>query len=82
MLSTMFRRTAWAQLVEDETTRDHRRTGFAVGFWAALVSAAVMSVFAATWQIAAMDVSRVVITAGLCAALISFATLELRASRG
>ena len=81
-LSTTFRRTAWARLVDDETTRDHRRTSFAAGFWSALAATAAMSIVAASAPVLAQDVSRVTITAGLCAALVSFATLELRAARG
>ncbi|CAI9120541.1 hypothetical protein [Brytella acorum] len=66
-------------LLDDETTRDHRRTSLAAGFWAALLSGSVMSVVGAIFSLSCVDGVRVVITAALVAALIAFATQELRA---
>lgn len=69
------------KLVNDDTTQDHRRTSFAAGFWAAIISAMAMTVVGSVIPIAAAISLRIVITAALAAALISFATQELRAAR-
>ena len=68
-------------LLNDETTRDHRRSSFAAGFWVMLATAAVIAGLPGLHIFDAVVATRVVITAGLMAALIVFATLELRASR-
>ncbi|WP_267434911.1 hypothetical protein [Sphingomonas sp. GM_Shp_1] len=70
-----------SKLMNDETTRDHRRSSFAAGFWAMFAAATATMIVAALWPLSAIDISRVIITAGLMAALVAFATLELRASR-
>lgn len=69
------------RFINDETTRDHRRSSFAAGFWAAIVSALVTGMAAQVTPIAAVDVVRVVVAASLTAAFTCFATLELRAQR-
>ena len=72
-----------ARLLEDESTREHRRMSSVAGFWAAFLSASVlMVVMRAVEPLSGIDVARVVATATVSAALISFATLELRATRG
>ena len=81
-ISTMFRRARWARLLDDDTAREHRRTAFEAGFWSTIAAAIVLAVVVPRAPITGLDVARVVITAGLAAALISFATLELRAARG
>lgn len=68
-------------LLNDEVTRDHRRTALAVGFWAALASSFALTLVTSNHPLAAADTTRVTITAALMAALIAFATLELRAAR-
>ena len=70
-----------ARLMNDETTRDHRRSSLAAGFWAMLVAATATIVVAALLPLDAISAGRVVVTAGLMAALVAFSTLELRASR-
>lgn len=65
-------------LLNDDTTRDHRRTSLAAGFWAALISGSAMSVTGSVVPLSCVDGVRVVITAALVAALIAFATQELR----
>lgn len=84
LTSAPFRLWKWngmAALLNDETTRDHRRSSLAAGFWAMLLASA-LTISVATFQpVDAIMTGRVVITAGLMAALIAFATLELRASR-
>ncbi|KQO50188.1 MULTISPECIES: hypothetical protein [Sphingomonas] len=70
-----------SRLMNDETTKDHRRSSFAAGFWAMILSAATTMVVATFQPLGAAALGRITITAGLTAALIAFATLELRASR-
>ncbi len=69
-----------ATLLNDETTRDHRQMSFAAGFWAAIIAAIALYGVAIAMPVPAPDVARIVVTAGLTAALVSFATLELRAA--
>ncbi|KTT97555.1 hypothetical protein [Sphingomonas sanguinis] len=70
-----------APLLNDETTRDHRRSSIAAGFWVMLASAALIAGLPRFHALEAIVAARIVITAGLMAALIAFATLELRAGR-
>jgi len=70
-----------ARLMNDETTRDHRRSSFEAGFWAMIVAAAAAITVSTAKPLGAVALGRITITAGLIAALIAFATLELRASR-
>ena len=75
--------SAVARLLDDESTREHRRTSSVAGFWAAVIAAIAMAfVTADPTDIAGFDVARVIATAAVTAALVSFATLELRAGRG
>lgn len=77
-----FRRdSALSRILDDESVREHRRMSCAAGFWASLGAALVSAPFAHDGVVGAYDVSRVVATAALFAAMISFATLELRAAR-
>lgn len=70
------------RLLDEETTREHRRTSSANGFWAAVTAAlALVLVTEGGAAIIGADVGRIIATAGVVAALVSFATLELRASR-
>jgi len=70
-----------SQLMNDETTQDHRRSSLAAGFWAMLAAAAATVIVGSLAPLDTISAGRVVITAGLMAALIAFSTLELRASR-
>ncbi|WP_294270774.1 hypothetical protein [uncultured Sphingomonas sp.] len=70
-----------SRLMNDEATKDHRRSSFAAGFWAMILSAAATMVVATFQPLGAAALGRITITAGLTAALVAFATLELRASR-
>lgn len=73
-------RSAVARLLDDEGVREHRRMSCTAGFWAAVVSAfAVALATEAEAPLGAFDAVRVVATAAIAAALICFATLELRA---
>lgn len=70
-----------SRLLDDEGVRDHRRTSCNAGFWAGLAAALLTAPLAHDTIIGGYDVARVVATASLFAAMVSFATLELRAIR-
>jgi hypothetical protein len=75
-------RRAVRRLLEDETTREHRRTAHVAGFWAAMASALLLWLLGD--RLLALDVPgamQIVVTAGTCAALLSFAVQEWLATR-
>ncbi len=65
-----------AKLMNDENTQDHRRTSFQAGFWAAILSALICTGAAAIYPLGGVTVGRMVATAALVAALLSFAIQE------
>lgn len=69
------------RLLDDEVVRDHRRTSCVAGFWASLVAALALAPLAHDGGLTAYDLARLVATAALCAAMVTFATLELRAGQ-
>ncbi len=80
-----------AGLLDDEAVREHRRAATSTGFWAGLAVAVVLSFVTGDGARLAplgiaiaspFDVARLIATAALATALVSFATLELRAARG
>lgn len=76
-------RSKVARLLDDDGVREHRRWSCNVGFWAAVVSSlAVAIAVQATVPLSPFDAVRIVATAAIAAAMVSFATLELRAARG
>ena len=75
------RNSAISRLLDDEGVREHRQMSCTAGFWASLLAALLIAPFAHDAMLSSYDVARVVATAALCAAMASFATLELRASR-
>ena len=77
-----FRPRALRTMLNDETARDNRRSALQVGFWAVMCSASLVAVAGTQIDVEALAATRVVVTAGLVAALVSLATLELRAARG
>lgn len=77
----LFRQHRLSALMNDETTRDHRRSSLATGFWAMILATAATIAVSSFAPLSAIALGRVVVTAGLAAALVAFATLELRASR-
>ena len=70
------------RLMNDESTRDHRRTSLGIGFWVGLAAALTLAAAAERLALAPFAVAQLIATAGLCAAFIGFAVLELRASGG
>ena len=69
------------RLLDDEGVREHRRLSCAAGFWVALIASLILAPLAHDGIVGAYDVARIVATAALAAAMVSFATLELRAGR-
>ncbi len=69
-------------LLNDEGVRQHRLMSFAAGFWATIVSSIMIAVVTTFLPLAPMATAQIITSAGLAAALISFATLERRAARG
>lgn len=71
-----------ARLLDDDGVREHRRMSCTAGFWTAVVSSLAVAI---SVELAAplgpFDAVRVVATSAIAAALVSFATLELRAAR-
>jgi uncharacterized membrane protein YoaK (UPF0700 family) len=80
-LAGWLRPNAVNRLVNDETTRDHRRTSYAAGFWASLVVALGLAILVRAVPMSPEYVARWVVTAALTTALVVFATLEARALR-
>lgn len=76
-------RSEVARLLDDEGVREHRRMSCTAGFWTAVASSlAVATAIELAAPLGPFDAVRVVATAAIAAALVSFATLELRAARG
>lgn len=68
-------------LVDDESTHLHRSKAMTCGFAAAIASGMALAITATMTPLPALLVAKVIVTASLAAALIAFATLELRAAR-
>ncbi|WP_174293077.1 hypothetical protein [Sphingomonas bacterium] len=75
--------SAVAQLLDDESTREHRRLASTAGLVATVAAALAMAFITADGPVvSSFDTARVIATAAMVASLVSFATLELRAARG
>ena len=75
-------RSEVARLLDDDGVREHRRLSCTAGFWTAVVSSlAVAMAVELEAPLGPFDAVRMVATAAIAAALVSFATLELRAAR-
>lgn len=70
-----------AAFMDDEATGAHRIKALAAGFWAAILSGAVLAIVASYRTVGAVDAAKLIITAAMVVALSSFATQELRATR-
>ena len=75
------RSRAVKSLLNDESVRQHRLMSFAAGFWATILSSVMVAVITTFVPLASMATAQIITSAGLSAALISFATLERRAAR-
>lgn len=71
-----------ARLLNDETTREHRRISSVVGLWAGLAAAAAMlGLGEIPGLVTPSDAARIIFTAAVAATMVYFATLELQAAR-
>lgn len=76
-----FRRRAVRELINDETTRDHRRRACAAGFWAVMGGAIILYMLDMFEPVRGRDAIHIIMTAGIGAALLTFGRLERRALR-
>ncbi len=74
-------RPAVRRLLEDETTREHRRTSHVAGFWAMTACALLIWLLGDRVTLSIAATMQVIVTAGICAALISFSVQEWMAMR-
>jgi len=65
--------------IYDESTIEHGRRGFALGFWTTLVVCGGYWIAALGTSIGGVEVARAVVTFSVAAALLRFATLEAKA---
>ncbi|WP_395623930.1 hypothetical protein, partial [Sphingomonas daechungensis] len=68
-------------LLNDETTREHRKTGFANGFWAACVTAIVIYAVDLFEPVSGRDTVHIILTMAIAVAMLTFARLERHALR-
>ena len=68
-------------LLNDETTQEHRRTGFVNGFWAACLTAIAIYAVDLFEPVSGRDTVHIILTVSIAAALLTFARLERRAHR-
>jgi uncharacterized protein (DUF58 family) len=68
------------RLMNDETTREHRRTSTTIGFWTMIGGSLLIAVLADRLALVPGAAAELIVTAGLSAAFVAFAVLELRAS--
>ena len=76
-----FRPRAIRQLLNDESTRAHRQTGYVYGFWAAMGVALGTYVVNLFEPVSGRDAVHLIVTAGIATALLNFGMLERRALR-
>lgn len=74
-----FRRPEVRALMDDETTRDHRRTAFSFGFWASVSAAVLVYILSMIETVSGREASHIIISAAVGASLLAFAWLERRA---
>jgi hypothetical protein len=76
-----FRSAEVRALLNDETTREHRRAGFANGFWAACLTAIGIYVIDMFEPLSGRDTIHIILTVAIAAAMLTFGRLERRAHR-
>jgi hypothetical protein len=67
--------------LNDESTIEHSRRAYALGFWVALVTAGAFWVAALRMPIGAAETAQGVVSLSIAVALLRFATLEMRAMK-
>ena len=68
-------------LMNDELTRENRRTGYTFGFWAAVGSAIGLYAVALFEPVSGREAVHIVLTAAIASALMTFGALERRQLR-
>jgi hypothetical protein len=76
-----FRSRAVRDLLNDESTRAHRQTGYVYGFWAAMGTALGIYIVNMFEPVSGRDAVHIIITAAVATALLNFGMLERRALR-
>ena len=69
------------ELVNDEISRNHSRTGVMVGFWLAMIAAMVLFTVPALQTLNVRETVYLIVTPSIGIALLTFAWLEFRAHR-
>ena len=68
-------------LLNDESTREHRRSALATAFWATMLGAFALYALTLYTPVGAQQAIRMLITVGVSAALLAFGGLERRSLR-
>ena len=76
-----FRSAQVRALLNDETTREHRRQGYVSGFWAACLTAIVIYAVDLFEPVSGRDTVHIILTIAIAAAMLTFGRLERRAHR-
>jgi hypothetical protein len=76
-----FRSREVRALLNDESTRENRRTAYAYGYWAAVGSAVGLYGVGMFEPVSGREAVHVVVTAAVAAALLTFGALERRSLR-
>jgi hypothetical protein len=76
-----FRSRAVRELLNDESTRVHRRVGYVYGFWAAMGTALGLYVVNMFEPVSGRDAVHIIVTVAIATALLNFGLLERRALR-
>jgi cation transport ATPase len=76
-----FRGKAVRALINDETTREHRRTAYVFGFWAAIACSVLLYAVEMFEPVSGRDAVHLIITAAVSASLLVFGVLERRSLR-
>jgi hypothetical protein len=74
-----FRPRAVRELVNDESTRAHRQTGYVYGFWAAMGTSLGVYVVNMFEPVSGRDAVHIIVTVAVATALLNFGLLERRA---
>jgi hypothetical protein len=74
-----FRPRAVRELLNDESTRAHRQTGYFYGFWAAMGTALGIYIVNMFEPVSGRDAVHIIVTAAVATALLNFGMLERRA---
>lgn len=76
-----FRPREVRELLNDESTRAHRQTAYAYGFWAAMGTAIGLYIVDMFEPVSGRDAVHIIVTVAVATALLNFGMLERRALR-